>query len=126
MFAGIVFAYLSDVGMLKQGRVTHKTHIVNLQLKLLPTHIRLGGEDSGKDDVREPTGRRKTFLKQSSRPRKTVVCGKRRWRTEKSEKFNLALFDFFLSFFFTFPSMRGKVELIRLIPLEFDRLINFK
>lgn len=40
--------------MLKEGRVPHKPNIVNLQFKLLSTHIGLGGQDGGQDDVRKP------------------------------------------------------------------------
>lgn len=46
--------YLNDGRMLKESRVTHKSHIVYLQFKLLPTHIRFGGQDGGKNDVRKP------------------------------------------------------------------------
>lgn len=46
--------YLDDLWVLQEGRVPHKTHIVYFQLKLLPTDVRLGGEDCGKDDVGEP------------------------------------------------------------------------
>lgn len=48
--------YLNNGWILEEGGVTHESHIVDLQLKLLPTHIRLGGQDGGKDDVREPLG----------------------------------------------------------------------
>ena len=46
--------YLNDVRVLEESRVAHKTHIVYFQLKLLPTNVRLGGQDCGKDNVREP------------------------------------------------------------------------
>lgn len=41
--------------------MTHKSNIVYFQFKLLSTHIRFGGQDSGEDDIREPL-RRKTRL----------------------------------------------------------------
>lgn len=40
--------------MLKEGRVAHKSNIVYFQFKFLSTHIRFGGQDGGKDDIREP------------------------------------------------------------------------
>lgn len=52
--------YLNDGRMLKESRMTHKTNIVYLQFKLFPTHFRLGGQNGGEDDVREPRRRKKT------------------------------------------------------------------
>lgn len=52
-------SYLNGVRMLEESGVPNETHIVYLQLKLLPTHIRLGGQDSGEDDVREPYWRKR-------------------------------------------------------------------
>lgn len=49
-------SYLKHRMMLKECRVTHKSNIVDLQFKLLSTHIRFGGQDGGEDDVREPLG----------------------------------------------------------------------
>lgn len=51
------YSYLNDRRMLKEGGVTNKANIVNLQLKLLSTHVRFGGQDGSEDDVRKPTER---------------------------------------------------------------------
>lgn len=38
-------------GVLKQGGVAHKANVVDLQLKLLAAHVRLGSQDGCQDDV---------------------------------------------------------------------------
>lgn len=51
--------YLNDGGMLKKSRVTHKSNVIYLQFKLLPAHVRFGGQDGGQDDVGKPSERKK-------------------------------------------------------------------
>ena len=68
--------------------MTHKSNIVYLQFKLLSTHVRLGGQDGGKDDVREPL-RRNRLNKKSVQGGMNVAAQK---RLGQVREFKLALF----------------------------------
>lgn len=114
-----ICSYLDDRRMLKQGGVAHKSNIVYLQFKLLPTHIRFGGQDCGEDDVREP--------KIGKNPNKKM-CNVGRARTSQTQlrwvrKFKLAQF----AYTFHIPVYRrGYINQMHLPVIKFNKCINGK